>query len=174
MSRVFVYLGRFALILAGYAIASLAASAFIHLLFLGSQHWEPGQIPAIVTGSLVFSIPFVALFVAYFAFIPTVPVVLLAEVLGKRDWLFYALGGTVVAVAVLGMFWLASEPIASGLDLGNGQRAVDPAIRDPRFAAFLTGGGIVGGIAYWIVAGRFAGHWQARVRRRPNDDSGAG
>ena len=52
----------------------------------------------VATGSFVFSIPFVALFVAYFAFIPAVVAIVLGEILGKRDWLFYALAGGVVAV----------------------------------------------------------------------------
>jgi hypothetical protein len=160
-----VYLGRFALILAGYACAALAASAFIHLLFLGTLDWRPDEVPVVVTGSLVFSIPFVALFVAYFAFVPSVPVVLLAELIGRRDWLFYALGGAVVAAAVLGMFWMGAEPLPGGLDLGSQPVAVDPAVRDPRFAMLLAGGGIVGGMAYWLVAGRLAGNWRARVRR---------
>ncbi len=47
----------------------------------------------VATGSFIFSIPFVALFVAYFAFIPAVPAIVIAEILGKRDWLFYALAG---------------------------------------------------------------------------------
>ena len=91
MSRVLVYLGRFALILVGYAIASLAASAFLHVVFARLAGLrEPDVMPAVVMGSLVFSIPFVALFVAYFAFLPAIPAILLAEMLGKRDWLFYA------------------------------------------------------------------------------------
>ena len=47
--------------------------------------------------------PFVALFIAYFAFIPAIPAILLGEILGKRDWLFYALAGAVVAAVVIGM-----------------------------------------------------------------------
>ena len=102
MSRVLVYLGRFALILAGYAIASLAASAFLHVVTLGSLGFTADEAPAVLMGSIVFSIPFVALFVAYFAFLPAIPAILLSEILGKRDWLYHAISGAVVALVIVG------------------------------------------------------------------------
>ena len=102
-------------------------------------------------GSVVFSIPFVALFVAYFAFLPAMPAILLSEILGKRDWLYHAISGDGVALVVVAFFRSAAAP-------GNN------AITDPRFALALIGGGICGGIAYWLVAGRLAGNWRERVR----------
>ena len=152
MSRVFIYLGRFALILAGYAIASLAASAFLHLVTLGSLGFTADEAPAVVMGSIEFSIPFVALFVAYFAFLPAIPAILLAEVLGKRDWLYHAISGAVVALVVVVV-------IRSVAEAGN------DAVTDARFALALIGAGMCGGIAYWLVAGRLAGNWRGRVRR---------
>ena len=129
MNRVFAWLGRFAVILAGYVAAALAASAFLNLVFLGSAGFSAEQAPMVATGSIVFSIPFVALFVAYFAFIPSIPVILVAEILGRRDWLSYAIGGAVIGLAVVGFFFA------------------------------IIGGGMVGGIAYWLIAGRWAGSW---------------
>ena len=97
MSRFAAYLVRFAVILFGYAVASLAASAFLNILFLASLGYTPEHAQPTATASLYFSIPFIALFVAYFAFMPAAIVILLAEILGRRDWLFYALAGAVVA-----------------------------------------------------------------------------
>ena len=151
MSRVLIYLARFALILAGYAVASLAASAFLHIVSLGSLGFTKAEAPAVVMGSVVFSIPFVALFVAYFAFLPSIPAILLAEILGKRDWLYHAISGAVVALVVLGFIRGAAET-------GN------DAVTDPRFALALIGGGMCGGIAYWLVAGRLAGNWRDQAR----------
>ncbi|TIX64528.1 MAG: hypothetical protein E5V33_10050, partial [Mesorhizobium sp.] len=85
MSRFIAYLIRFAVILVGYIAASLAASAFLNILFLGSLGYTPDQAHPTATASLYFSIPFVALFVAYFAFMPATVVILAAEVLGRRD-----------------------------------------------------------------------------------------
>ena len=151
MSRVLVYLGRFALILAGYAIASLAASAFLHVVTLGSLGFTADEAPAVLMGSIVFSIPFVALFVAYFAFLPAIPAILLSEILGKRDWLYHAISGAVVALVIVVIIRAAAEA---------GNQATDT-----RFALALIGGGMCGGIAYWLVAGRLAGNWRGRVRR---------
>lgn len=152
MKRVIVYLGRFAIIIFGYAIAVLVASAFIHLLVLGSQGAVPEEIPS-VGKSLIVSIPLTALFVAYFAFFPSLAAVLLAELLDRRGWLLHALGGIMVAVVALGLFWLAAEPTLDDL----------ASLGASRFAAFVMGGGIAGGLAYWAVAGRSAGNWRTRA-----------
>ena len=100
MNRVLTYLGRFFIILVGYAVAALAASAFLNIVFLASADSRPSRRLKWSTGSFIFSIPFVALFVAYFAFIPSVAAILLGEILGKRDWLFYAIAGGIIAVVV--------------------------------------------------------------------------
>jgi hypothetical protein len=151
MSRVLVYLGRFALILAGYAIASLAASAFLHVVTLGSLGFTADEAPVVLMGSIVFSIPFVALFVAYFAFLPAIPAILLSEILGKRDWLYHAISGAVVALVIVVIIRAAAEA---------GNQATDTSL-----ALALIGGGMCGGIGYWLVAGRLAGNWRGRVRR---------
>ena len=67
------------------------------------------EAPAVVMGSIVFSIPFVALFVAYFAFLPSIPAILLSEILGKRDWLYHAISGAVVALVVVAFFRGAAD-----------------------------------------------------------------
>ncbi len=92
---------------------------------------------------MVFTIPFTALFVAYFAFVPAVVVMLLAELLGKRDWLFYALAGGFVALVFIGFAYQAGD---GGF-----------AYRDPLLPVSIVGSGLIGGIAYWFVTGRFAG-----------------
>ncbi|MEI9410999.1 hypothetical protein [Mesorhizobium salmacidum] len=145
MNRLVAYIVRFAVILFGYTIASLAASAFLNMLFLASLGYAPAQAHPAAAASLYFSIPFVALFVAYFGFMPAAIVILIAEILGRRDWLFYALAGALVAGVFLGL--------------------VDN-IRDSAFAVTETsaimavlGGGMVGGIFYWLSAGRWAGSW---------------
>ena len=144
MSRVLVYLGKFAHMVLGYAAASLAASAFLNIVVLGVVgFFAPDMPPEVASGSMVFTIPFIALFVAYFAFVPAVVVMLLAELLGKRDWLFYALAGGFVALVFIGFAYQSGE---GGF-----------AYRDPLWPVSILGSGLVGGIAYWFVTGRFAG-----------------
>ncbi|MEP6567234.1 MAG: hypothetical protein ABJB10_19040 [Mesorhizobium sp.] len=145
MSRLVAYVVRFAVILFGYAVASLAASAFLNIMFLASTGLLANDAPSAVPASLWFSVPFAALFVAYFAFMPAIVVILVSEILGRRDWLFYALGGAVTA----------------GVFLGFSHRMADAgfAVSEPRAIAAVIGGGMVGGIFYWFSAGRWAGSW---------------
>lgn len=144
MSRVLLYLGKFVHMVLGYLAASLAASAFLNMVFLGAAGLMAADIPPeVATGSMVFTIPFTALFVAYFAFVPALVVMLLAELLGKRDWLFYALSGGFVALVFLGFAYQGGDP---GF-----------AYRDPLLPVSIIGSGLIGGIAYWFVTGRFAG-----------------
>jgi len=162
MNRVLAYLVRFAVIIAGYAVASLAASAFLNTVFFASAGFTVEGAPMVATGSLLFSIPFVALFVAYFAFIPSVPAILLAEILGKRDWLFYAVAGGIVAVIVLGFFWQAADEmylVAEAL-AEAGQAETRSVMADPGAALLMIAAGMFGGIGYWLVAGRSAGSWR--------------
>ncbi|MBB6465814.1 hypothetical protein [Aminobacter carboxidus] len=144
MSRVLLYLGKFAHMVLGYLAASLAASAFLNVVFLGVAGLISAEIPPeVASGSMVFTIPFVALFVAYFAFVPAIVVMLLAELLGKRDWLFYALAGGFVALVFIGFAYQSGE---GGF-----------AYRDPLWPVSIIGSGLIGGIAYWFITGRFAG-----------------
>lgn len=167
MSRVLLYLIRFAVILVGYAIASLAASAFIHLLFLGSAGFRPAEAYALVTGSLLFSVPFTALFVGYFAFLPAVVMILAGEVLGQRNWLFYALAGAAVGLAVVALFWQSSLVVD-----GAGPVSHDPEFSASRLVAAMIGSGIVGGLAYWLCAGRSAGNWH--MAGKPDQSTASG
>ncbi|KUM23745.1 hypothetical protein AU467_07805 [Mesorhizobium loti] len=152
MRRIIAYLVRFAAILIGYVIASLAASAFLNVLFLGYFGYAPEPGHPTIAPALYFSVPFAALFVAYFGFMPAAVVILIAEVLGRRDWLFYALGGAVIAVVFLGF----------AHNVGEG----DFDVTDNNVRLALIGSGMVGGIFYWLSAGRRAGTW----RREPLPD----
>ena len=146
MNRVLLYLGRFALILAGYAVASVAASAFLNLLFLGSLDLTPDEAAGAITGSIVFSTPFIAIFVAYFAFVPSIVAILVAELLGRRDWLYYALAGGGVSVVMLVLLF-GARPFG------------EASLESIRIALTIVGAGVVAGVAYWLTAGRLAGSW---------------
>ncbi len=151
MNRVVSYLIRFAVIIGGYVVSAMAASAFLNVVTLASLGFTADEAPAMAMGSIVFSIPFIALFVAYFAFIPSVVAILISEIFGLRDWLYHALAGGLVAAVVIGLFRGAAE-------------AGNEAVADPRFALGIIGGGMCGGIGYWLVAGRTAGSWREPAR----------
>ena len=155
MNRLAVYFGRLVVILAGFLAASLGASAFLHLLILGGLSWTPEE-AVFVAGSFLFSVPFVALFVGYFMLLPAMVAIVIAEMLGRRDWLYFALAGAASGLAVVYFHGFHSR--ADG--------PFDPVAMSLVFAA----AGAVGGICYWLVAGRGSGRWMEGL----NDPSQSG
>jgi hypothetical protein len=162
-----LYIGRFAIILIGYAVAMLAASAFLHLLCLGAAGFQPDESSAYIVGPLLFSVPLTALFVGYFAFLPFVVAILVGEVMGQRNWLFYALAGAAVGLVVVALFW--QSPM--GWD-ASGHASAQMTLDTSRFVGAMIGSGIVGGLAYWLCAGRSAGSW--RGAGKPDQPTASG
>jgi hypothetical protein len=162
MTRILLIIVRLFVMLAGYLAAALAASAFLHLLVLGSLGFTADQMPGVVGGTIVFSIPFIAIFVAYFAFMPAIVVLAIAEILARRDWLTYAIGGAAVGIAIAALYWQGNLPNARELGIAEPQPDGGPALTSPAFHAMMVGGGVVGGLIYWLIAGRFAGNWRRR------------
>jgi MFS family permease len=72
--------------------------------------------------------------------------VILAEWLGKRDWIFYANTGIIIAVLGFLAQWM-SEPTGQNWSVVNSSYPL---------VAFLATG-FVGGVVYWMWAGRHAG-----------------
>lgn len=148
MNRLLVYLGRLTLILAGFIFASLGASAFLHALILGAMPLT-GEEFAFAAGGLLVSVPFVALFVGNLAFLPAMILILVAEFLGRRDWLYFALAGGGAGLVVSYFYRF---------------HAADASTLDPTTTALaLCATGMVGGLCYWLVAGRSSGDWQQSV-----------
>lgn len=162
MSRVGLILARLCLVIAGYACAALAASAVLHAALFALAGFGSAGVPVVVAGSVTVSIPFVALFVAYFAFLPGAVAIGVAELAGRRDWLTHALAGGATAAAVTLMFRSARPDDLSG---GSGMPvAAGQGVGDPQLVGALLVAGLAGGLAYWLVAGRSAGGWR---RARP-------
>jgi hypothetical protein len=86
------------------------------------------------------------LFSALFALVA----VSLAEWLGKRDWIYYANTGIIIAVLGFLAQW-ASEPTGQNWSVVNSSYPL---------VAFLATG-FVGGFVYWMWAGRHAGRMAA-------------
>lgn len=144
MSRVAVYLARFAVITLGFACAALAASAFFHLLMLGGVGPLDEDARDLTFYALLVSVPVVALLIAYSAFLPAFAYFLVAEIAGWRRWPIHALAGGGAAAAAIylrdGRLELSDSP------------SVDLVL-------LVIACGMVGGLAYWAVAGRHAGRW---------------
>ncbi|WP_099866979.1 hypothetical protein [Pararhizobium haloflavum] len=104
----------------------------------------------------------VAAVVAYAAMLPAMFIVLFAEIRRKRDWLFYCASGALIAVLCLSFVLL------------NPQQDSAPSLQ---FFAIVVVAGMLGGVAYWLVAGRQAGGWlprqikRARLERKALEES---
>lgn len=163
MSRFGTYLGRFAAIVFGYALAALCASLVLNTAFLGAMGLMAPDIPHSGLGLWV-SVPFAALFIGYYGFIPGMALIAIGEATARRGWLYYALGGAAVAAIV-------TAPILADPDAGALYGAA-PDGPDTGLAALFIAAGIAAGIAYWLAAGRNAGLWLARASAsRPTSGS---
>jgi hypothetical protein len=155
VSQLLLVLGRLFTILIGYVAACLAASALLNLLLIGTLDLPAEVLPDAIRGSSIIAVPFIAMFVAWLAFTPALVFIVIAELASKRDWLFHAIGGGLVAAVVTaGYFWTATGP--------GDWTAGNPIVALPLIAA-----GLVGGIAYWAVAGRMAGGWRTHEKTPP-------
>jgi hypothetical protein len=137
MIRFISYLLRFALIILGYLLAVLAACAFMLVLGWGGIIGQQPDQGELVAFAVTLSLPVAAAFAGYYSFLPAMIFAVIAEILGKRSWLFHAIGGMAVATAAL-----AARPE----DMGH-----------PGIFMIVLAAGAVGGTVYWLVAGRSSG-----------------
>jgi hypothetical protein len=98
---------------------------------------------------------FVAFFatglVVAFALLPAVLVIVVSEVARMRSFIYYGVGGALVALAS----YYGSD---ISVQLEN-TTDVTPVANTLQLAAAA---GILGGLAYWLIAGRNAGRWRER------------
>ena len=92
---------------------------------------------------------FATSFVGAVAFLPALVVIVFAEIARMRSFLYYGVGGALVGLAS----YFGSD---ISVRLEN-TTDVPPVGHSLQLAAAA---GIVGGLAYWLIAGRNAGHWR--------------
>lgn len=146
-------IGRLFVIAIGFLFASIAAGMVVvgMLLFPELSQIADGPIDP---DALNIIMGFGFIFVSGFALLPALVVVLITEAFSIRSALAYAIGGALVGVACyLGL--VPFDPATLHFD---------SIIR--RHLEIMTGAGIVGGMVYWLIAGRNAGVWRDPPRRR--------
>ena len=141
---------RLVLITAGFIAASVVAGTSLALLTLVVTLEQVSQISdGGFRAGLFIAALFFSSMTGYIAFFPSILVILYSEFTRRRDWLFYALcGGAMAAIAPLIVMLLRSGPAGSGFD----------------FFFMNVAAGMLGGLAYWAVAGRGAGNWLPQQR----------
>ncbi|MCO6391055.1 hypothetical protein GTW25_08440 [Aliihoeflea aestuarii] len=146
MSRLVTYFVRFVAILAGFIAACLAASLFVNVLFASTVVTVIPEFSEAARPALYVTVPFFALILANISFGVFMIVAVAAELTSWRSWLAHATGGAVVA-------------LYTGWRLAEATDRLDAA-SDPGLMLFTLAAGLVGGIAYWAIAGRSAGNWR--------------
>lgn len=140
MTNIVEILVRCTLIVIGYAAAALAAGAVLGIAVIGVHSGDLAE----ARPAFLFTLGMTSVMIGYWAFLPAMAIILLGEVLRKRDWLFYAIGGGMGGLAMLA--W--REGWAGDIE----------------FALAVVASGIAGGWAYWLIAGRSAALWQPTSR----------
>ncbi|MGJ5048138.1 hypothetical protein ACQR09_13790 [Bradyrhizobium oligotrophicum] len=140
-------IGRLIVIAFAFLAACFLAGLIVVTAILFPEFSDLGNGP-IDQGAFEVIIGFGFIFVSGFALIPALLIALITEAFSIRSVLAYAIGGGVVGAACyLGLVPFDPETFR-----------FEGIVR--RHLEILTGAGIVGGLAYWLIAGRNAGRWR--------------
>ena len=103
---------------------------------------------------MFFTVSFFATsFIGATAFVPAVLLIVAAEIMRLRSLLYYAAAGAVVGL---------TSYFGSNVELRlENTTDVSPVFHPLQLAAAA---GIIGGLAYWLLAGRNAGRWREPVQ----------
>ncbi|HEY8335417.1 MAG TPA: hypothetical protein VIQ05_16620 [Tardiphaga sp.] len=140
-------IGRLFAILFGFLAACLVAGGIVvcAILFPEMSALDAGGLDP---DALNILLGFGFIFVSGFALLPALVIVVITEAFYVRSALAYAIGGAVVGLACyLGL--IPFDPATLHFD-GIVRRHLE----------VMTGAGIVGGLIYWMIAGRNAGRWR--------------
>jgi hypothetical protein len=147
-------IGRLFVIVFAFFAACLIAGMIVVAAILFPEFSDLGAGP-IDQGALNVVIGFGFIFVSGFALLPAMLIALITEAFSIRSVLAYAIGGGVVGLACyLGLVPFDPDSLR-----------FEGIVR--RHLEIMTGAGIVGGLVYWMIAGRNAGAWRVSPRRLP-------
>ncbi len=144
-------IGRLFVIFFAFLAACLAAGMIVVGAVLFPELSDLGS-GGVDQGALNIVLGFGFIFVSGFALLPAMIVALVTEAFHIRGALTYAIGGGLVGLACyLGLVPFDTETLR-----------FEGIVR--RHIEIMTGAGIVGGLVYWMIAGRNAGGWRLPPR----------
>ncbi len=144
-------IGRLFVILFGFIAASIAAGIVVVAAVLFPEFSDLGEGP-VDPGVLDVMLGFGFIFVSGFALIPAMLVAAVTEAFCVRGALTYAVGGGLIGLACyLGLVPFDPDTLR-----------FEGIVR--RHLEIMTGAGIIGGLVYWMIAGRNAGAWREPPR----------
>jgi hypothetical protein len=137
---------RIFVVLLSFALACLAAAAAMTLAMLFPGGIDRFDYP-IDQQILAIAVGLSAVFFSFYALLPAMVIIALAEGFRLRSVLFYTLAGAALA---LGLAYGCDLRLLRGGDDHLGGRGLE----------IMAAAGIVGGFVYWALAGRNAGAWR--------------
>jgi hypothetical protein len=142
---------RFFVVMFAFGLACLAAAAVLVFGAAAPALPSPQDWPILTIFAFT-----VSAFIAAFAFVPAIVVILVTEAFGLRSILLYAIAGGLV-----GLF--------CGYTLGFVEPMPQFRLDTPLNTNFelLAAAGIAAGFVYWLVAGRTAGSWRYPPQASP-------
>jgi hypothetical protein len=147
-------IGRLFVIVFGFLGACLVAGMIVVGAVLFPEFSDLGTGP-IDQGAFDIVLGFGFIFISGFALLPALIIAVITEAFCIRSSLAYAVGGGLVGLAC----YLGLVPFDPDTMHFEG------IVR--RHLEIMTGAGIVGGLVYWMIAGRNAGLWREPPRRLP-------
>ena len=152
--------GRIFAAIIGYLVAVVAAALFLMVARVGFEPRDPAMAGWFWSQFALYG-GFAASLIGSATFFPAIVVILVTEVFSIRSWPVYALvGGGFGLAAALGVGSLRDLP-------------ADVALTFAPNTTLLLGAGFIGGMVYWLLAGRMAGLAPPRAGtpdRRPAGD----
>lgn len=149
-------LGRIVVIIFALFVAIVAAGITLAAGIVLPE-WQVMDSDPIERVTFFFAAFFATTFVGAVAFLPAILAIVIAEAARLRNFLYYGVGGALVGLASY-----------YGTDISvrlENTTDVTPVANALQLAAAA---GIVGGLVYWLIAGRSAGRW-----REPQTSSAA-
>jgi hypothetical protein len=134
----------------GYLMASLAAGLIYSIVF---AFYYRASVDIVLAGTVGFGF-----YVAIFAMLPSILGIIYAERTKARSIFFYASGGVLVGWVSYGLYvilLILSAGTAKGLF--GGSDAAERLTILLNMNLFFGGPGFVGGLVYWLIAGRDTG-----------------
>ena len=145
--------GRIIVIIFGLLVAIMVAGITLAIGIVLPE-WATMDSDPVERVIFFFAAFFATSYVGAVAIFPAALVIVILEAVGMRSFLYYGIGGPLVALAS----YYGSD---ISVQLEN-TTDVTPVANTLQLAAAA---GILGGLAYWLIAGRNAGRWRGPHER---------
>jgi phosphotransferase system glucose/maltose/N-acetylglucosamine-specific IIC component len=132
-------------------IAAIVAAGIVLAIGIVLPEWSAMDSDPVERVAFFFAAFFATSYVGAVAFLPALLVVVVSEAASLRNFLYYGVGGALVGLA---------SYYGSDISVRLENTTDVPPVANPLQLAAAAG--IVGGIVYWLIAGRNAGRWRER------------